>query len=64
MGGPVNGAGNKLTQCPAGSATLSTGSSTINQCIVPAGSYYDGKNVVTCPGKFAWVIDWCFLLLQ
>jgi hypothetical protein len=51
-GGPVNGAGNIATKCPAGSTTVSTGSVTISQCIVPPGSYFDGKNVVSCPGEF------------
>jgi len=47
-GGPVGGAGNVVNKCPPGTATTSTGSSTISQCLVPPGSYYDGSKLVAC----------------
>jgi hypothetical protein len=47
-GGPIGGAGDATTKCPPGTNTATTGSITISQCLVPPGSYYDGKNVVTC----------------
>ena len=50
-GGPIGGAGDVATKCPAGSITAATGSVTISQCLVPPGSYYNGKDVVKCDGE-------------
>jgi hypothetical protein len=47
-GGPIGGAGDVVTECPAGTTTATTGSVTISQCQVAPGSYYDGSKVVTC----------------
>jgi hypothetical protein len=47
-GGSVTGAGTTVTDCPAGSATASAGSSLFSQCIVQPGFYYDGSSVVQC----------------
>jgi hypothetical protein len=57
-GGDISAEGLLHPDCPAGSTTLgTTGNDVIGDCIVPPGSYYDGKNVVKCPGEsfgFIW----------
>jgi hypothetical protein len=51
-GGDITAQGLQHPNCPAGSGTQGTsGNDVIEDCIVPPGSYYDGINVLACPGK-------------
>jgi hypothetical protein len=51
-GGDISAEGLNHPNCPAGSSTLgTTGNEAISDCVVPPGSYYNGKDVVKCEGK-------------
>jgi hypothetical protein len=55
-GGDIFAEGLEHPACPAGSGTQgTTGNDVIEDCIVPPGSYYNGKDVVMCEGKWIWV---------
>jgi len=51
-GGDIVEDGLSHPNCPAGSTTLgTTGNDVIGDCVVPPGSYYNGKDVVKCEGE-------------
>jgi hypothetical protein len=59
-GGSITGAGAVATPCPSTSTTASTGSSTLDQCLVAGGSYLTGGVVTICPvGFYCPGGSWC-----